>query len=185
MPFEVGPWSSHGVTQLGKTFFMPSSVFIWFCVRHSTYYSFINWNQVCGRDFTRKYHLDRHKMFSKCGSGKNKSELTCRVCSRVFTRIDNLREHLRGHMGQPTRRKDYQCPYCDKSFYGSSLLNIHIRTHTGEKPFLWVNRISKRKRKFSPQISDAIYVKNRFLQMGLCESIEECTPERNHTHVLL
>lgn len=93
-------------------------------------------NQVCGRDFTRKYHLDRHKMFSKCGSEKNKSALTCQVCSRVFTRIDNLREHLRGHMGQPTRRKDYQCPYCDKSFYGSSLLNIHIRTHTGEKPFL-------------------------------------------------
>lgn len=75
-------------------------------------------------------------MFSKCGSSKNKSELTCQVCSRVFTRIDNLREHLRGHMGQPTRRKDYQCPYCEKSFYGSSLLNIHIRTHTGEKPFL-------------------------------------------------
>ncbi|XP_037051690.1 protein suppressor of hairy wing [Bradysia coprophila] len=92
--------------------------------------------QVCGRDFTRKYHLDRHKMYSKCGSGKNKSELTCQVCSRVFTRIDNLREHLRGHMGKPTRRKDYQCPYCEKSFYGSSLLNIHIRTHTGEKPFL-------------------------------------------------
>ncbi|KAJ6647300.1 Protein suppressor of hairy wing, partial [Pseudolycoriella hygida] len=99
--------------------------------------------QVCGRDFTRKYHLDRHKKFSKCSSSstassapKNKSNLTCQVCSRVFTRIDNLREHLRGHMGQPTRRKDYQCPYCDKSFYGSSLLNIHIRTHTGEKPFV-------------------------------------------------
>ncbi|XP_053697129.1 oocyte zinc finger protein XlCOF6 [Sabethes cyaneus] len=88
----------------------------------------------CGKDFTRKYHLDRHLNHSSCGDIP-KQTLPCEVCGKEFTRLDNLREHLRFHMGQSSRRRDYQCPYCPKSFYGSSLLNIHIRTHTGEKPF--------------------------------------------------
>ncbi|XP_058467623.1 protein suppressor of hairy wing [Malaya genurostris] len=88
----------------------------------------------CGKDFTRKYHLDRHLNHSSCGDIP-KQTLPCEVCGKEFTRLDNLREHLRFHMGQGSRKRDYQCPYCPKSFYGSSLLNIHIRTHTGEKPF--------------------------------------------------
>ncbi|XP_052862988.1 zinc finger protein 37-like [Anopheles cruzii] len=89
---------------------------------------------TCGKDFTRRYHLDRHAKHSNCGDTK-KDVQPCNVCGKVFTRIDNLREHLRTHMGQSVRRRDYQCPHCPKTFYGSSLLNIHIRTHTGEKPF--------------------------------------------------
>uniref|UniRef100_A0A1Q3FGX3 Putative gonadotropin inducible transcription factor n=1 Tax=Culex tarsalis TaxID=7177 RepID=A0A1Q3FGX3_CULTA len=88
----------------------------------------------CSKDFTRKYHLDRHLNHSSCGD-KPKHLQPCEVCGKEFARLDNLREHLRFHMGEGTRKRDYQCPYCPKSFYGSSLLNIHIRTHTGEKPF--------------------------------------------------
>lgn len=88
----------------------------------------------CGKDFTRKYHLERHLNHSNCGDNP-KTMRPCEVCGKEFTRLDNLREHLRFHMGQASRKRDYQCPYCPKSFYGSSLLNIHIRTHTGEKPF--------------------------------------------------
>ncbi|XP_065089884.1 protein suppressor of hairy wing-like [Ochlerotatus camptorhynchus] len=88
----------------------------------------------CGKDFTRKYHLERHLNHSGCGEVP-KELLPCEVCGKDFTRLDNLREHLRFHMGEGKRKRDYQCPYCPKAFYGSSLLNIHIRTHTGEKPF--------------------------------------------------
>ncbi|XP_062558649.1 protein suppressor of hairy wing-like [Armigeres subalbatus] len=88
----------------------------------------------CGKDFTRKYHLERHLNHSKCGEIP-KLQLPCEVCGKIFTRLDNLREHLRYHMGEAKRKRDYQCPHCEKGFYGSSLLNIHIRTHTGEKPF--------------------------------------------------
>ncbi|XP_055696082.1 zinc finger protein 436 [Lutzomyia longipalpis] len=91
--------------------------------------------QKCGKDFTRKYHLERHLTHTGCDRARPKVELPCEVCGKVFSRIDNLREHLRGHMGQTLRRKDYQCPHCEKAFYGLSLLNIHIRTHTGERPF--------------------------------------------------
>lgn len=76
----------------------------------------------CGKDFTRKYHLDRHLLYTSCDKSRKRAEMSCHVCHKLFSRTDNLREHLRAHIGQSTRKRDYQCPHCDKSFYGSSLL---------------------------------------------------------------
>jgi uncharacterized C2H2 Zn-finger protein len=86
---------------------------------------------TCGKTFTRKYHLERHLVHTSCNPGTiEKQEFACEVCNKVFSRIDNLRMHLRAHLGQKSRSRDFQCPYCEKSFYGSSLLNIHVRTQT-------------------------------------------------------
>lgn len=56
------------------------------------------------------------------------------VCEKVFTRKDNLREHLRIHAGAPLRQKK-KCHYCSKEFYTNQQLVIHERMHTGERPF--------------------------------------------------
>lgn len=55
------------------------------------------------------------------------------VCKKVFTRKDNLREHLRTHAGTPQRQKK-PCKYCPKEFFTSQQLLVHERMHTGERP---------------------------------------------------
>lgn len=91
----------------------------------------------CGKDFTRKYHLDRHMKFLNCDGTRTVIKYPCNVCNQTFARMDNLREHLKQHINPVEKQKDFQCPFCEKAFVGSSLLNIHIRTHTGERPFIW------------------------------------------------
>nr|XP_054926046.1 zinc finger protein 678-like [Dermacentor andersoni] len=89
---------------------------------------------VCGKQFTKKYYLQRHLQMTVC-SGKPPPSHPCEVCGKVYSRKDNLREHLRAHAGEVTRRKKYMCDHCGKTFHGMSLLKIHIRVHTGERPF--------------------------------------------------
>ena len=89
---------------------------------------------VCGTEFRRKYHLDRHQENSKCTAVDSKP-FKCDVCDKGFMRVDNLRVHLRGHMGEQSRARDHPCEICEKKFLGASMLLIHMRTHTGERPF--------------------------------------------------
>ncbi|KAG0444704.1 hypothetical protein HPB47_013482, partial [Ixodes persulcatus] len=89
---------------------------------------------VCGKQFTKKYYLQRHLQMTSCSGGPPPAH-PCEVCGKIYSRKDNLREHLRAHAGEVTRRKKYKCDHCGKTFHGISLLKIHIRTHTGERPF--------------------------------------------------
>ncbi|KAI8123113.1 protein suppressor of hairy wing [Lucilia cuprina] len=91
--------------------------------------------KICGKDFTRSYHLSRHQKYSSCSANENDT-MHCKVCNKAFYRLDNLRAHLKQHLGtQTTKKSEYMCPICKKCFYSLSTLNIHTRTHTGEKPF--------------------------------------------------
>ncbi|XP_034665392.1 protein suppressor of hairy wing [Drosophila subobscura] len=91
--------------------------------------------KICGKDFTRSYHLKRHQKYSSCSANENDT-MSCKVCDRVFYRLDNLRSHLKQHLGtQVVKKPEYMCHTCKNCFYSLSTLNIHIRTHTGEKPF--------------------------------------------------
>ncbi|XP_065354147.1 protein suppressor of hairy wing [Calliphora vicina] len=91
--------------------------------------------KLCGKDFTRSYHLSRHQKFSSCSANENDT-MHCKVCNKAFYRLDNLRAHLKQHLGtHQTKKSEYMCPICKKCFYSLSTLNIHTRTHTGERPF--------------------------------------------------
>ncbi|XP_077300372.1 suppressor of Hairy wing [Arctopsyche grandis] len=87
---------------------------------------------TCKKNFTRKYHLERHLKQIGC-DGRKTSSFTCEVCDRVFARKDNLREHLRYHIG--FTKKTFTCDYCSKNFHRRQMFITHIRTHTGESPF--------------------------------------------------
>ncbi|KAL9892164.1 protein suppressor of hairy wing-like isoform X1 [Glossina fuscipes] len=91
--------------------------------------------KICGKDFTRSYHLHRHQKYSSCSANENDS-MKCKVCDKAFYRLDNLRAHLKQHLGtHVTKKPEYMCPICKNCFYSLSTLNIHTRTHTGERPF--------------------------------------------------
>ena len=84
--------------------------------------------KICGKDFTRSYHLSRHQKFSSCSANESDS-IHCKVCDKAFYRLDNLRVHLKQHFGAQTAKKsEYTCPTCKKCFYSLSTLKYVLKT---------------------------------------------------------
>ncbi|XP_031625593.1 zinc finger protein 845-like [Contarinia nasturtii] len=108
----------------------------------------------CSKMFATKYKLKEHVMRHEgiknyictiCGLRKTTGhelrvhmthhssdmQFPCGICSVVFTRMANMKRHMRVvHCGI----KAYSCTHCDQSFGKAETLKHHIMTHTGEKP---------------------------------------------------
>ncbi|XP_022125592.2 oocyte zinc finger protein XlCOF6.1 isoform X3 [Pieris rapae] len=110
----------------------------------------------CSKEFTHQANLSRHQKLGIC---KNKHDLTCPVCNKVFEKAFFLKSHLKKHTTEKPFQCDlcsmffkhkstlarhiqlhsgvrpYSCTYCNKTFSHRGLLEPHLRKHTGEKPF--------------------------------------------------
>ncbi|CAK1546389.1 unnamed protein product [Leptosia nina] len=110
----------------------------------------------CCKEFTQKANLSRHQ---KLGGCKNRDDLTCVHCNKVFEREFFLKSHLKKHTTERPFQCDlccmffkhkstlarhiqihngvrpHVCKFCDKTFTHKGLLEPHLRKHTGEKPF--------------------------------------------------
>lgn len=60
-----------------------------------------------------------------------KSNLTCRVCGKTFTRRSSLHDHSRVHSGE----KPFECGICKKAFSKKYNLSVHMMRHKRENYF--------------------------------------------------
>ncbi|KAI8821397.1 uncharacterized protein EV422DRAFT_495766 [Fimicolochytrium jonesii] len=114
----------------------------------------------------------------------------CETCSRIFTRLYNLKSHIRSHQGL----RPFNCKTCDASFTRNHDLNSrHQRTHVNEKPYTCPNcnkNFSRKDALRRHQRQDATGKKNVCipqLQSAISEqssvptaSIPELIPEPEH-----
>lgn len=75
---------------------------------------------ICGRNFTKTSHLNRH-MFIHTGEKPFK----CSVCNVSFSKKDNLTRHNLIHTGE----KPHTCFICGKTYARKDKYQEHLRSH--------------------------------------------------------
>ncbi|CAG5123606.1 unnamed protein product [Candidula unifasciata] len=95
--------------------------------------------EICGKGFTRKYHMQRHVKLHIRGPVPKAHLLdwtrrpyACGVCKMGFTRQHHLTRHMLIHTGE----RPHSCHECGKAFRRFTNLTLHVRTvHGSERPF--------------------------------------------------
>jgi len=82
----------------------------------------------CGKRFTRKWNLTKHR---RRHLEPMEKRFGCSLCGKSYGGKSDLRVHIRSHTGE----KPFGCNLCNKQFKTNRELTIHQRSHTGEKPF--------------------------------------------------
>ncbi|XP_013066785.2 zinc finger protein 366-like [Biomphalaria glabrata] len=95
--------------------------------------------EICGKGFTRKYHMQRHVKLHTRGPiprahllDWTRRPYACGVCKMGFTRQHHLTRHMLIHTGE----RPHSCHVCGKAFRRYTNLSLHVRTvHGAERPF--------------------------------------------------
>ena len=84
----------------------------------------------CGEEFPEKSSWQQHKEDTEC-LGLAKTIFGCMLCKKIFTRKDNLRDHLKAHAGYRAKRRTSQnCSTCGARFGSESMLAMHRKRHS-------------------------------------------------------
>ncbi|XP_064101148.1 zinc finger protein 729-like [Macrobrachium nipponense] len=87
---------------------------------------------VCGKEYKKKGHLERHSLRHSEGNNSSISKLhKCQHCDYQASRIGNIKKHMLIHSGE----RPFNCHLCEKSFRQKAHLKDHMRSHSGEREF--------------------------------------------------
>ena len=84
---------------------------------------------LCDKDFTRNFHLKRHKQVNHEGLKSAMSPVKCDQCEHTFANKHSLKKHV----NKVHEVKQYICDVCGQKFHKNYLLKLHKIEHTGDK----------------------------------------------------
>ncbi|ESO84523.1 hypothetical protein LOTGIDRAFT_132019 [Lottia gigantea] len=92
----------------------------------------------------------------------------CDKCSKTFTRLDSLTQHLKIHV----QKSLHVCKVCQKSFQTKSQLNSHAKTHDKHKCKICRESFETNKKLASHQ---TFHIVSRSHKCDVCEKVFTCS----------
>src|SRR5665811_973683 len=79
----------------------------------------------CPEKFKTQAGLIGHNVL--CHNEGNISELSCKICDKVFGAKNNLKSHEKRFHSDT--KAEFQCNLCSNYFYTKHTLNLHMHSH--------------------------------------------------------